>query len=285
MQCGNTQHKDFLPDVESWFLKLDGLVEKPFHLSMDNLRGLPAVAMSVAIACIGSSARHPLVKQAVWKGVPLQDLLAEAQVNPDATYAQFTAADGYSTYVPTALVSDALLAYSVDGHDLPPEQGYPLRLVVPGVYGFKMPKWIQRIELTQTPTPGYWEAQGWSASGQVQTASHIFTPHHMEAVNGLVQLSGVAYAGQRAITQVDVSIDDADWMPVPFTPSTPGSWTRWQAEWQPPAPGDYLVKVRATDSGGFTQTETPSIAAFPNGSNAIHSIVIRFNPSFEVAHS
>jgi Oxidoreductase molybdopterin binding domain len=285
MQCRTLRHKPFSANSDHWFLKLDGQVEKPLNLSMDSFYDLSAVAMPIAITCIGSSARHPLIRQAVWKGVPLQDLLTEAQVNPAAAYAQFIAADGYTTYLPTALLAEALLAYSMDGQDLRPEQGYPLRLIVPGVYGFKMPKWIQHIELTQTPMPGYWEAQGWSVSGQVQTVSHIFSPHHMQTISGLVQLTGVAYAGQRMITQVEVSIDDADWMPVAFTSATPGSWTRWQAEWQPPAWGDYTIRVRATDSDGFTQPEIPPTAAFPKGSNAIHSIVIRFTPSLEVAYS
>lgn len=284
MHCGKPRQKQLLAETDHWFLKLDGQVDKPLILNMESLHKLPAIERPVVITCVGSSARHPVIRQAVWKGVPLSGLMDEAQVSPDAPYAQVTAADGYVTHLPMALLNDALLAYSVDGQDLSAEQGYPLRLIVPGLYGYKLPKWIQHIELIQTPVPGQYEEQDWSA-GQVQTISHIFAPHHMQSVSGLVQLSGIAYAGRRTITQVDVSIDDADWTPVPSTPSTPGSWTRWQAEWQPTAPGDYVVRVRATDSDGFTQTDASSTSAFPNSSSAIHGIVVRVTPSLEVAHS
>ena len=285
MQCRTKQDRHFLADVGRWTLQLTGQVDKPLDLNIDGLRDLPAIEMPIAIACIGSSGRYPLIKQAVWKGVPLREVLNEEKINTNTTHAQFTAVDGYSTYLPIDLLTDALLVFGVDGHELRPEQGYPLRLVVPGVYGYKMPKWIERIELTQMPVPGQHELQGWSASGQVQTTSHIFAPHHMQTVSGVVRFSGVAYAGVRAITQVEVSIDDADWTPVAFTPSIPGSWTRWQAEWQPYAPGDYVVRVRATDSDGFTQVELSPTIAFPNGSNAIHSIVIRITSSLEVVPS
>jgi hypothetical protein len=194
---------------------------------------------------------------------------------PDATHAQFEAEDGHTTFLRLKQLEGAVLAYTINGKDLTHDQGYPVRLIVPGVYGYKMPKWIRRVMLTLTPQPGFYEAQGWPTTGDVQTMSYICTPHHREVVNGTVKLSGIAFAGLRKIVQIEVSVDDAPWMPVNFEPGLPGASTNWQIDWTPPAPGDYLLKVRATDSQGYTQSDFLMTTPFPDGWNAIHSIVVR----------
>ena len=138
-----------------------------------------------------------------------------------------------------------------------------------------MPKWVQSVELVAAPSSGHYESHGWSADGRIQTTAAIFAPRHHETINGKVLFTGMAFAGTRVITHIELSIDDGEWMPVPFVTAGSGSWTRWQIDWLPPAPGDYLVKVRATDSDGFTQPDVLNVPVFPNGSSAIHAVVFR----------
>ncbi|MBZ0285070.1 MAG: molybdopterin-dependent oxidoreductase [Anaerolineae bacterium] len=260
-------------DPQMWSVAINGLVQKPLLLTYDDLLAHPSVEIPCTVACIGSTIRSPLIGHALWRGIPVKDLLAQLDVMPEATHAQFTATDGYTTYVKLDDLADALLVYAMNGETLPHEHGFPVRLIVPGLYGYKMPKWIQRIEFTSAPYPGFWESRGWSTTGVVQTSAMIFAPRNLETVSGIVSLNGTAYAGERQITQIEISVDDGPWMPIAFKPAEPHSWTPWQIDWMPPTPGDYLFKVRATDSNGFTQPD--SAPAFPDGSNAVQSVVVR----------
>lgn len=262
-------------DLGTWQLNVHGLVSKPLSISLDAMRHLKSVEIPCTLSAITSTPTHLLMGHALWKGVLFKHLLGEVSLRAEAQFAQFTSANGYVTYLPLKMLDKAVLAYAMNGDSLPVEQGYPVRLIVPGMYDYKMPKWVQSIELVAAPSSGHFESRGWSATGVVQTTSAIFAPRLREIVDGKVTFSGMAFAGIRAITQIEVSIDDGDWMPVPFMPSESGSWTRWQIDWHPPAPEDYLVKVRATDSEGFTQSDKLSLPVFPNGSSAIHAVVFR----------
>lgn len=264
-----------MPQVDTafWALSLGGLVSQPAVFRYDELIALPSVEIPATLTCVGSTPNNPLVGHARWRGVLLESLLDAIEPDAKAAYVQFYSADGYTTFIERARLSRALLAYEMNGEPLPPEHGFPLRLVMPGLYGYKMPKWIQRVQLAETPANGFWEERGWSASGEAQTMSGIFTPRHLEPVSGDVTFTGFAYAGERRITSVEISIDDAPWMPVPFTPAAPYSWTRWNITWTPPAPGDYLVKVRATDSDGFTQPD--DVTGYPKGTAAVQRTIVR----------
>jgi hypothetical protein len=269
------QQLRFVPQITPvfWALRMHGMVEKPLTLTHDDLEKLPLSELDCTLACVNSSNRNPMIGHARWAGVPMSHLLQQVIPTTNARYAQFYATDGYTTYIETEKLSDALLAHQMNGKTLPQEHGYPARLIVPGLYGYKMPKWIQRIEFTDTPTAGFWETRGWSATGEMQTTSVILTPHQQEPISGMVTFSGIAHGGKNPITQVEISVNDSPWMPVAIATGQPYSWTPWQIDWTAPAPGDYLVKVRASDSTGFTQTESTS--AFPNGPTAIHSMVVR----------
>ncbi len=262
-------------DPVSWRLDIHGLVDQPLNLSLNALQAMPAVEMACTLAAITSTPNNLLMGHALWKGVSVKSLVDHVSLSSDVRYAQVRSANGYMTCLPVEQLEKALLAYAMNGEVLPAEQGYPVRLIVPGVYDYKMPKWVQSIEFVATSASGHYESRGWSAGGVVQTISAIFTPRPREIVGDNVVFSGMAFAGMRTITQIEVSIDDGDWMPVPFTPAEGGSWTRWQIDWQPPAMGDYWVKVRATDSEGFTQPEVVDFPVFPNGSSAIHAVVFR----------
>jgi hypothetical protein len=256
-----------------WALRLYGAVKKPLTIIHEQLQTLETTTLPCTLACISSSARSAMVGHALWTGVPMRSLLEQVNPASNAGYAQLYATDGYTTYVETEKLANAVLAYEMNGEPLPQEHGYPARLIIPGLYGYKMPKWIQRIEFTDTPTPGFWEERGWSASGEMQTSSTIFSPHHMESVSGTISLNGIAYAGAQTITSVELSVNDGPWMPTTITESEPYSWTPWQLDWVAPEAGDYLIKVRASNSSGFTQNE--NAPTFPNGTTAIRNIVVR----------
>lgn len=262
-------------DLTDWRLNVHGLVSKSLNFSFDDIRNIQSVEMPCTLAAITSTPNNLLVSHALWRGISFKGLLDAVGFHSEAQYAQFTSVNGYVTYLPLKLLDNALLAYEMNGELLSAEQGYPMRLIVPGVYDYKMPKWLHSVELVAVPSSGHYESRGWSADGIVQTTSAIFTPRMRESVNGKVSFSGMAFAGTRAITQIELSIDDGDWMPVPFVRATNGSWTRWHIDWQAPAPGDYLVKVRAIDSDGFTQPDASNLSIFPKGSSAIHAVVFR----------
>lgn len=261
-------------NVNDWAVTIDGLVQNPLTLTYSDLLALPSTETPCTVACIGTNAQNTLIGHGLWQGVPMSDLLQQIGVSSEAAYAQFTGVDSYTTYIQRSDLENALLVYGMNGETLPHEHGFPARLIVPGLYGYKMPKWIQRIEFTNTPRPGHWESQGWSAAGYTQTIATIFTPHPLQNVMGTVALSGMAFAGRHEITNIEISVDDGPWMPIPFEPTISNSWTTWQIDWTPPAPGSYLFKVRATDSTGFTQPDSAPI--FPEGSSAIQAIVVRF---------
>ncbi|MEZ4667314.1 MAG: molybdopterin-dependent oxidoreductase [Anaerolineae bacterium] len=279
MHCGNTRNRPVVSRTDTWKLDITGRVAHPLSLSLPSLKSFPKFEAPIAIFCKRNSVRLPRMRQAVWTGVSLGSLLTQAQIDSEVLSVRAIAADGYETVLPLDLAQEGILAYAVDGEDLSLNEGFPLRLVIPGIYSHRMPRWIRKIELSQLPV-----IDTSSIVDEVQTTSHIVAPHHMQSLQNDVRFSGVAYAGRRSITRVELSIDDADWMPASLARAPRGSWTEWEINWRPSVPGDYAVKVRATDSDGCTQTDLPS----PTGnslSSGIHSIVIRVLPPLEGVNS
>ncbi|MBC7812821.1 MAG: molybdopterin-dependent oxidoreductase [Burkholderiales bacterium] len=227
---------------------LTGMARSPMILDYQDMLALTSVERGGVIACAGGGI---LIGGALWRGVALRDLLDEVAIQPQARYAHFFAADGYVTSLALEQLDDALLAYTMNGETLPQEHGFPARLIVPGLSGYKMPKWIQRIEFADTPLVGFWESRGWSQAGTAPITAAILSPRHHEDISDEITFSGIAFAGTRAVMAVELSIDGGDWMPLPasnlLTPETPSMWTRWQITWTPPNPGEYSVSVRASN--------------------------------------
>jgi DMSO/TMAO reductase YedYZ molybdopterin-dependent catalytic subunit len=266
-------------DIESWQLEIDGLVDRPVALSYDDVLALPAVEEMRTLECIGNPIGGDLIGNAVWKGFLLQGLLEDVGIQPEAIRAQFGAVDGYWTSVDLEWITQpgVLMAYEMNGEPLPIEHGFPLRILMPGLYGQKMPKWITNIRFTDKIVEGFWEGRGWSDIASVQTNSQIWQPRNLETVAGDVIIYGIAYAAPREIVKVEVGIDGTEWIEAELLKSpSPLVWTQWSAPWQA-APGDYGLTVRATDSEGFTQSTDRSGVldrAFPNGTDAVHNIVL-----------
>jgi sulfane dehydrogenase subunit SoxC len=248
------QHIRTVPSINSsyWSFAIIGRVRRPLILSFDDLRAFPSQTQRCVIACSGKS-RQPLIGEAVWRGVPLRALLDELALDPTARFALIHAADRYTTVLPLDALGHTLVAYEMNGAPLLPEHGFPARLIAPGLHGYKMPKWVERIELSDTPEGGFWESRGWSLDGAAGVKAAILS--YDQRADGAIALAGIAYAGGHRIASVHVSIDDGDWMPVPFTQDDPLVLAHWQSEWMPPdAPhgaGDYHISVRVYARGSL----------------------------------
>ena len=253
---------------------LGGLVDVPLCLSYDDVRALPVTTQQTVIACVGNPPGGHCIGQATWQGVALSTLLNEVNLSSEANHAHLFAADGYATSISIEQLQDTLLVYGMNGDLLPVEHGYPARLIVPGLYGYKMPKWIQRVILAETPLIGLWERRGWSASGEVRISSQIVSPHHQAEVKGKVTLQGIAY-GADTIKAVEIRVDGGPWMPVQVKQSLPNTLARWAVEWTPHTPGEHRITVRAIDQSGVVQSEISASNPFPNGSSALHAITLR----------
>ncbi len=266
-------------NAQSWSLLVDGLVESPLTFTLDELRTMPAVSDTRVLECISNPAGGSLIGNLEWRGVLFSEIVARVQPKAQATHVKFEAADGYTTSVTTEwmLQPQTMLAYEMNGAPLTVPHGFPLRVHIPGLYGQKMPRWLTRIEFIDYDFRGYWESRGWSNVAAMRTKSIIHMPSDNAELGAGAQvvLQGVAVAGTRRILNVEVQIDDGDWMPATVVPggATPLAWTQWHLTWTFPAPGVYRIGVRATDETGFVQhAEVRGLfgGAFPNGTDAIH---------------
>jgi DMSO/TMAO reductase YedYZ molybdopterin-dependent catalytic subunit len=266
-------------DARRWSLEVGGLVGRPIKLTYDELRALPAVEQYQTLECISNEVGGDLISTARWKGVRLRDVLMLAG-GPAATAVKvaFRCADGYTESLPVAdaLNPTTLLAYEMNGEPLPPRHGFPVRLLVPGLFGMKNPKWITRIEVVNYDFRGYWEASGWSDEAVVKTMSKFTTPTRFSLPPGEVGIGGVAYAGDRGVRRVEYSTDGGrTWQEADVKPPLgPFTWVLWAAVWTPAGPGEYVLKVRATDGKGVLQTARDS-PPLPDGATGYHTLRIR----------
>jgi DMSO/TMAO reductase YedYZ molybdopterin-dependent catalytic subunit len=269
--------------ADDWTLKVDGLVDNPLTLDYKTVKSFPAIEDMRTLECIGNPVGGPLIGNIVWKGFDFQEILTRVKVKPTATHLKFECADGYSTSVELQWVTqpNVMMAYEMNGQPLTVDHGFPIRILTPGLYGQKMPRWITHLEFIDEYYKGFWESYGWSDVASVQTNSIIETPSESYSVPAgtALAIQGVAWAGKRKITKVEIQVNNGDWMPVEVTyGTTPRAWTQWYTMWTPDAPGDYQIGVRATDETGFVQTnEANGIFgdAMPNGTSAIHRISVR----------
>ncbi len=283
-----------LSEPERWTLHIDGLVASPLQVSLAELRALPQHSTIRTLQCISNPVGGGLIGTLDWQGVPLAPLLARANVLPGARYALFEAADGYTTSVALSWLTqpEVMLITGANGELLPLRHGFPLRILIPGLYGQKQPKWLTRITLSAEDRLGYWEnpSRGWSNLAAVKTNSAFRAPTtNVLPFTAPITLEGCAFAGDRAIMRVEVSAERVDsagtepqssvWRPATLVePPSPLAWTWWRCLWTPPQPGLYRLAVRATDSSGFMQaTLTRGLigAPFPDGTDAIHAVRLR----------
>jgi DMSO/TMAO reductase YedYZ molybdopterin-dependent catalytic subunit len=264
------------PDVdpEGWHLEIGGLVDRPYRMSYEELVSLPAVERYLTLECISNPVGGDLISTARWTGVPLAGLLARAGVRDGAVEVVSTAIGGYSDSVAVgeAMAPSALVAIGMNGHVLPREHGFPARLLLPGHYGMKQPKWLERIEVVDRPYTGYWEARGWSKAAVVKTMSRIDTA--ATGPDGTYVVAGVAFAGDRAISGVEVSTDGgASWREAELkTALSNTTWRLWRFELGASPSEGARVLARATDGDGEVQLQQVT-APHPSGATGYDEVV------------
>ena len=265
--------------ADGWHLSVGGMVDKPFSLSLSDLRALPSATQYVTLECISNNVGGPQMSTGSFTGVSLRDLLAMASPQASGTWVAFKARDGYEESLLISLVESApeiFVAYELDGAPLPEAHGYPARMLIPGHYGMKGPKWLDSISVVNQESTGYWEQQGWDSNAAVKTTSRFDEPGEGDIVKlGPVLLAGVAFAGTRGISKVEYSTDAGrTWNEAPFKePLSPLTWVIWQVEWTPASEGAYELRVRATDKNGALQSSSTA-ASYPSGASGYHTVSI-----------
>ncbi|MGH8793370.1 MAG: molybdopterin-dependent oxidoreductase [Stackebrandtia sp.] len=260
---------------DDYRLRIFGDVERELTLTYDDLLSRPLVERDITLCCVSNEVGGNLVGNARWLGVPVADLLDEVAPGPGADQLVSRSADGWTAGSPTELCRDgrdALVAVGMNGEPLPVEHGFPVRMVVPGLYGYvSATKWLVELELTSFDAfDAYWIGRGWSTPSPIKTQSRIDTPRG-SASAGKVAVAGVAWAQHRGIEAVEVRVDGGPWNAARLSdvPST-DTWRQWVWEWDA-EPGDYSLTVRAVDGDDETQTEQHTPVQ-PNGASGWHTI-------------
>lgn len=248
-------------DPETYRLNITGLVDRPRSFTLKELTDMATVELPLTVECIGNTSRGRLISTAVWKGFLLIDLLESLGLNPRATGVKYKAADGYFASHTMEQVNEngILVALYMNGVTIPPEQGFPVRVLNPGYYGVKQPAWVTDIEVIDMPIKDYWEERGWDCSPPIAVDTTIFFPKDTASVAAGEPLTvgGAAFGGKR-VSLVEVTGDGGKtWTRAEITQSLDADnvWVFWKAEITFPAPGKYVVNSRATDINGNAQVD------------------------------
>ena len=274
---------------DSWRLDIGGAVEQPRSWTFAEIAAMAAVEQETTLLCISFGVGSGLCSNAIWKGVPLPALLDQVKPKPNIAAVLFHAADGYYEMFrfDKATEPTTIVAYEMNGAPLPQQHGFPLRLITPGLYGEKNPKWLTRLELLESSDArlrrklGFYREQGWARQGdEIPIHSRIDAPqvwgdHFAEPfiVGKMSELRGIAFSGDNGISKVEISTDDGEtWDAAEIhQPGTDISWSLWRYEWMPEEPGDSQVIVRAYDNDGEQQ-----ISEFrdqvPDGATGLHRV-------------
>jgi DMSO/TMAO reductase YedYZ molybdopterin-dependent catalytic subunit len=270
-----------VPQVSTsdWRLKVHGMVDHEVSIDWKTLLSKPLQQALVTLTCVSNEVGGDLAGNAVWTGWPIRELLAMASPKAGADMVLSTSADGWTAGTPLTALTDsrnALLAVAMNGKPLPVEHGFPVRMVVPGLYGYvSATKWVTDLEVTRfADAQGYWTPRGWSALGPVKTESRIDVPSSGKRVKaGKVAVAGVAWAQHRGIAKVEVRVDDQPWQQATLAlEPTIDSWRQWVLPWQATR-GSHTLTVRATDMTGAVQT-SQSAPPEPNGATGWHSVTV-----------
>lgn len=266
------------PDLSAagWALRVDGLVRQPISLSLDELLTRPRRDQYCTLRCISNPVGGPMMSTALFTGVPLGTLLAEAQVGPNARRVVFYAPDEHSDSLPIELArqEDVLIALGMNGEYLTRAHGFPARLLVPGIYGFKSVKWLQRIELIGGDYQGHWQRRGWTLDASVHTVARIDVARRED---GRLLVAGVAYTGRRGVSAVELRANGGPWQPADLhAPPLSGlTWVQWRGWLNPAGPGSLRIEARAFDAAGQPQDE-PARDPFPDGASGLHAVQLEW---------
>jgi DMSO/TMAO reductase YedYZ molybdopterin-dependent catalytic subunit len=270
-------------NIDLWHLEIDGLVQNPATWRFQDLVGFKPTTQETTLMCISNGLDAGLISNAVWKGLPLRDLLDQAGVLSGAARVRLHGVDNYTDTIPleNAMKPTTLLAYEMNGVPLPDRHGYPLRVIVPGYFGEKNVKWLTRIEVTDANAKGFYEAQGWGPDFTTPTRSRIDVPEAWSSVSlgklaAPIEVKGIAFGGDRGISRVELSFDGGKaWNDAEvYYAGNRLAWSLWKTQWMPAAQGDYMVVVRATDGEGGVQTWESDRGPF-SGVAGLHYITVQ----------
>jgi len=262
-------------DPADWSLRIHGLVERELVVSWDELLSLPLEEHVVTLACVSNEVGGDLVGTAVWRGLPVRDLLARAGPLPGADMVLSTSHDGFTAGTPLEALTDdraALLAVGMNGEPLPVEHGFPVRMVVPGLYGYvSATKWVVDLEVTRYDRArAYWTDRGWSERGPIKLQSRIDVPRGSQVAAGAVTIAGVAWHPHVGVTGVEVQVDDGPWRPAQLARAVSAdTWVQWAVRAELEA-GPHEVRCRARGADGDTQTPDTAPPA-PDGATGWHT--------------
>jgi len=279
-------------DAASWQLSIGGLVTTPATYDYARLlaKADPTdpdnVDALVTLECVSNEVGGNLISNGRWNGVRLSALLQPAGLNPTADWVVFTCADGYTAAIPLnrAMNPNTMVAVRMNEAPLTTAHGFPARIIVPGLYGMFHAKWLTRIEATRGEYLGYWQQKGWTNSdydkngqenGRVHTTAIIATPADSTVVGGVVHIGGIAFAGDRGISAVDVSTDGgATWKSATLSSHKSNlTWVLWTLDWTPPRSGSFRIVARGIDAAGTPQDPNPA-PPFSAGSAGYDSITL-----------
>lgn len=267
-------------DATTWQLKVSGEVAQEVTLDWATLLSKPLVQKLVTLTCVSNEVGGDLIGNALWTGWPVRELLAMAKPKAGADMVLSTSSDGFTAGTPIEALTDerdALLAIAMNGEPLPFEHGFPVRLVVPGLYGYvSATKWVTELKVSRfSADQGYWTPRGWSAKGPIKTASRIDVPNNGGQVQpGTTAVAGVAWAQHRGIDKVEVQVDGGAWQVARLAAEpTIDAWRQWVFTWEATS-GTHQIAVRATDATGALQLSDPA-PPDPDGAQGYHTIDVR----------
>ncbi|KNC19169.1 oxidoreductase [Arthrobacter sp. RIT-PI-e] len=264
-------------DPVRWSLRVTGLVERELELTFAELLEEPMIERHITLACVSNTVGGNLTGNARWLGWPVRELLARAGVRAGADMVLSRSVDGFTAGTPLEALTDgrdALLAVGMNGAPLPVEHGFPVRLVVPGLYGYvSATKWVSELRVTRfADEKAYWSTRGWSERGPVKTSSRIDVPRDRARVPaGEVTVGGVAWAQHRGVAAVEVRVDGGAWQPADLARAiSADTWCQYSVGLRLDA-GSHTVQVRATDRTGDVQSDA-EVAPAPDGAEGLHPV-------------
>jgi DMSO/TMAO reductase YedYZ molybdopterin-dependent catalytic subunit len=264
-------------DRSVWRLEVDGQVDRPHTYTFGEIAGLPSVVQETTLMCISNGVGDALMSNARWTGVPLRILLEAAGPRAGAVETLLRGADGYTDTIPLekALDPATLVVFEMNGEPLPRTHGFPVRLIVPGMYGEKNVKWVTGIEVVDRDVKGFYEQQGWGPDFVIPVRSRFYEPDPAQPVRAgtTIGLRGIVFGGDRGISRAEVSLDGGQsWREAELEyPGTRLSWAIWRYDFRPEVPGEYFLAARGIAADGTLQpAEDRGIV--PSGGRGYHRI-------------
>jgi DMSO/TMAO reductase YedYZ molybdopterin-dependent catalytic subunit len=270
-----------VPEIQAdeWELRVHGLVEEEVRLTFQDLLEADLIESHVTLTCVSNPVGGNLAGNAKWLGLPIREVLKRARPTAGADMVLSTSIDGFSASTPLEVLQDgrdAILAIGMNGEPLPLEHGYPVRMVVPGLYGFvSATKWVVDLEVTRfADSKAYWTQRGWSERGPIKTMARVEVPKAFAKVPaGRVGIGGTAWAQTRGISKVEVQIDDGPWREAVLSAeASVDTWRQWSFDWDA-TPGPHYLKARATDGTGEVQTDQRADPV-PDGASGWQSLMV-----------